>query len=54
MELETVKVVSPVSEDNPTGYIVINKSDLTEEHELFVEGEAKAATKKTAKKAAAE
>lgn len=37
MELETVKVVSPVSEDNPTGYIVINKSDLTEQHELFVE-----------------
>lgn len=35
MELETVKIVSPVSSDNPHGYIVINKSDLTEDHELF-------------------
>lgn len=39
MQLETVKVVSPVSEDNPHGYIVINKTDLTDEHELFEEGE---------------
>ncbi|WP_171516441.1 hypothetical protein [Cupriavidus necator] len=38
MQLETVKVVSEVSEDNPHGYIVINKSDLTDEHRLFVEG----------------
>lgn len=37
MQLETVRVVSPVSEDNPHGYIVINKSDLTEQHELFVD-----------------
>ena len=36
MQLETVKVVSPVSDDNPNGYIVINKSDFNEEeHELF-------------------
>ncbi|WP_416048952.1 HeH/LEM domain-containing protein [Cupriavidus basilensis] len=35
MQCETVKVVSPVSEGNPLGFIVINKSDLTNEHELF-------------------
>ncbi|AJG19064.1 HeH/LEM domain-containing protein [Cupriavidus basilensis] len=37
MQCETVKVVSPVSEGNPLGFIVINKSDLTDEHELFDE-----------------
>jgi hypothetical protein len=37
MQLETVKIVSPVSDDNPRGYIVINKSDLTEDHEIFTE-----------------
>jgi hypothetical protein len=37
MQLETVRVVSPESEDNDLGFIVINKSDLTDEHELFVE-----------------
>lgn len=37
---ETVKVKSPVSDDNPAGYILINKSDLTEEHELFESQEA--------------
>ena len=42
MQLETVKVVSEVSDDNPHGYIVINKSDLTDEHELFGEGAKKA------------
>ncbi|EON13148.1 HeH/LEM domain-containing protein [Pandoraea sp. SD6-2] len=41
MQLETVKVVSPVSDDNPLGYIVINKTDLTDEHELFDEDGAK-------------
>jgi hypothetical protein len=35
MECPTVKVVSPVTEQNPHGYIVINKSDLTDEHEIF-------------------
>lgn len=32
---ETVKVKTPVSDDNPSGYIVINKSDVTDSHELF-------------------
>ncbi|CAB3784357.1 hypothetical protein [Pararobbsia alpina] len=37
MECPTVKVASPVSDDNPHGYIVINESDLTEDHEVFEE-----------------
>lgn len=37
MHCPTVKVVSPVSDENPHGYIVINESDLTEEHEIFGE-----------------
>lgn len=41
MQLETVKVVSPVSDDNPLGFIVINKTDLTADHELFDEDGAK-------------
>lgn len=35
MYCPTVKVVSPASDDNPHGYIVINESDLTEDHEVF-------------------
>jgi hypothetical protein len=36
MECATVKIESPVSEDNPTGYIVINAEDFKEgEHVLF-------------------
>jgi hypothetical protein len=52
---ETVRIVSPVSDDNPNGYIVINKDDLTEDHELFVEKPAKAvkAAKATDESAAA-
>lgn len=37
---QTVRVKSPVSEDNPLGYVVINKDDLTNEHELFDEVKA--------------
>lgn len=53
MQLETVRVVSPVSEDNPHGYIVINKSDLTDEHKLFVEpaDDGEKSARKPAKKA---
>ncbi len=40
MQTPTVKVISPVSPGNPHGYIVINESDLTEEHELFVDAKA--------------
>ena len=49
MECKTVRVVSPVSEENPLGYIVINESDLTEEHVIFSDEPVKAArkTKKT-------
>lgn len=28
MALETVRIVSPVSDENPQGFIVINKSDF--------------------------
>lgn len=38
--VETVRVVSEVSIGNPAGYVTINKSDLTDKHELFV-GEVK-------------
>jgi hypothetical protein len=37
MTVKTVKVVAPVSVKNPHGYIVINESDITQDHELFVE-----------------
>jgi hypothetical protein len=37
MQVDTVKIKSPISDDNPLGFIVINKSDLTEEHDLFEE-----------------
>jgi hypothetical protein len=43
MECPTVKVVSPASDDNPLGYIVINASDLTEDHDVFVDGDAPSA-----------
>lgn len=38
---ETVRVKSLVSEDNPLGYVVINKDDLAADHELFDEAPAK-------------
>jgi len=47
MICETVKVVSPVSDDNPHGYIVINKADLSEDHELFDPAPKKAAKAKS-------
>ena len=31
----TVRVKAPVSDDNPSGYVVINESDVTEAHKLF-------------------
>jgi len=43
MELKTVKIVSPVTDENPLGYIVINETDLSKEHELFDEEGAKKA-----------
>jgi len=45
MELKTVKIVSPVTDENPLGYIVINETDLTKEHEVFDEEGAKKADK---------
>jgi hypothetical protein len=46
--VETVRVVSPVSAGNPHGYIVINKSDLTEAHKLFATPVAVPKTPKSA------
>lgn len=40
MELETVKVACPVTEENPTGYYVKNKCDMTDEDVLFDEKKA--------------
>ncbi|MDY7525494.1 hypothetical protein [Sphingomonas sp. 10B4] len=37
MELPTARIVAPISDDNPLGYIVINESDLAEGMELYVE-----------------
>jgi len=37
MDCPTVRVVSPVSDENPLGYIVINESDLTNDHKIFSE-----------------
>ena len=34
MIVKTVKIVCPVTDDNPHGHIVINAIDLTEDHEL--------------------
>jgi len=33
----TVETVKIVSKDSEQGYLVINKSDLTNRHELFIE-----------------
>lgn len=48
MELETVKIAAEVTAENPLGYIVINKTDLTEDHVLFDESAKKSKGKKTA------
>lgn len=48
MELETVKIAAEVTDENPLGYIVINKTDLTEDHVLFDEQAKKPKGKKTA------
>jgi hypothetical protein len=37
MQCETVRVVSPITDDNDLGYIIINKSDMTDDHTLFEE-----------------
>lgn len=33
---KTVRIISPVSDDNPLGFVVINESDFdADQHELF-------------------
>ncbi|MTD33878.1 hypothetical protein [Paludibacterium denitrificans] len=46
MELETVKITAEITDLNPLGYIIINKSDLTEDHVLFDESNKKSKGKK--------
>lgn len=44
MQVQTVRIVSDVTEENPNGYIVINKDDFVEgQDELFLTEEEKAA-----------
>lgn len=37
MIVETVKIAVETTDENPLGYVVINKSDQNEEHTLFEE-----------------
>ena len=41
MEIPTVRIVSPVTEENPLGFIIINEADKTDDQELFVEKDDK-------------
>ncbi len=52
MQIPTIRVVAPVSDENPLGFIVINEEDLADDHELFVDptdGAAPAEADKPAK-----
>ncbi len=40
---KTVRVVSPITDENPNGYIVINEDDLHDGHELYEEPKEDAA-----------
>ena len=47
MDCPTKKIVSPVTEDNPLGYVVINAEDFKDgEHRLFVDPSDEAAPAK--------
>jgi hypothetical protein len=48
---KTVKIIVPVSDDNPHGYIVINEADLAEDHDLFKGDDAEDAPDEAARKA---
>lgn len=43
MTVETVRIKSPVIDGNELGFVLINKEDLTDEHELFDKAEGKEA-----------
>ncbi len=49
MQIETVKVAAKVSEDNPLGYVVINKCDMTDSDVLFSDEIDKAPAKQDKK-----
>jgi hypothetical protein len=46
----TVRVVAPVTDENPHGHITINASDLTDGHRLFDAEQVEAADKSAAKR----
>ncbi len=54
MKIETVKVVADVTEQNQHGYVVINKADLTDVHELFTPEQTKKKVKAKEPEAPAE
>lgn len=37
MILETVKIAAPISQENQSGFVVINKSDFTNSMRLYAE-----------------
>ena len=37
MELPTARIVAPITDENPLGYIVINETDLDEGMELYAQ-----------------
>lgn len=50
MHLPTVRIVSPVSDENPHGFIVINQSDFDHtRHEAWVEAAPESAPETQAK-----
>ena len=49
--IETVKVVSEVTPENPLGYVVINRHDMTEKHVVFTEDQPKKSKAKADKEA---
>jgi hypothetical protein len=52
--IKTVRIVSQISEQNPNGYIVINESDLNEDHKLFVDAETLSQARKQSRRKAGE
>ena len=41
MQVETIRITAAVSDENPNGYIVINKADFDEaQHELWTDPDA--------------
>ncbi len=52
MQIETVKISAPKTDDNPLGFVVYNMSDVVAGMELYVEPASAAAAKTTSDAAA--